>query len=139
MKLFVIECAESFDNCFCVSMGTNRVDSYDVFVRAAEGGFLCDVRGAFKSLFEKFGSPAKMVPRFIEENKTKVAVPESATAEETSASTQQISAGMQMVKAGEQDNFNKTNSLAELAKDVYRDIIFLLHFHILLGEYGRGQ
>ncbi|MCL5056535.1 MAG: methyl-accepting chemotaxis protein [Actinobacteria bacterium] len=42
----------------------------------------------------------------------------SAAAEETSASTQQISAGMQMVRAGEQESFNRTNSLAELAKDV---------------------
>ncbi|GBF34356.1 methyl-accepting chemotaxis protein [Desulfocucumis palustris] len=41
----------------------------------------------------------------------------SATAEETSASTQQISAGMQIVKEGEQNNFNKTSSLAEMAKD----------------------
>jgi len=41
----------------------------------------------------------------------------SASAEEISASTQQISAEMQLLKTGEQDNINKINSLADLAKD----------------------
>ncbi|GBF32426.1 anaerobic sulfite reductase subunit AsrA [Desulfocucumis palustris] len=77
VRFFVIECAESFDSCFCVSMGTNRADGYDVFIRAAGGGFLCDVRGDLATLFEKFGGPAEMSLRFIEENKTKVSIPES--------------------------------------------------------------
>lgn len=33
VKFFLMECRESFDSCFCVSMGTNKTDDYSVFLR----------------------------------------------------------------------------------------------------------
>lgn len=72
---FVIECAGSFENCFCVSMGTNRVDDYQALIRVSAGGVVCDVKGNLAPLFARHGGPVEMIPRFVEENPVKVAVP----------------------------------------------------------------
>ena len=32
-KLILMGCKESFDSCFCVSMGTNQADNYDAYIK----------------------------------------------------------------------------------------------------------
>lgn len=38
IKFVLMECASSFENCFCVSMGTNRTDNYSAAMRFDEQG-----------------------------------------------------------------------------------------------------
>lgn len=39
IKIFLIECPESFENCYCVSLRTNTTDNYAVFMRKNEDGY----------------------------------------------------------------------------------------------------
>ncbi|KJS16481.1 MAG: sulfite reductase subunit A [Peptococcaceae bacterium BRH_c4b] len=77
VKFFVMECRESFENCFCVSMGTNRLEDYDVMLRVSGDAQECDARGDFAGIFTGYGEAVEMIPRFVEENHTKVTVPEN--------------------------------------------------------------
>lgn len=76
VKFFVLECAQSYENCFCVSMGTNRVDNYDAFCRFSDTKVICDVQGDLLPLFVRFGQEVKMEPRFVTSNSVEVRVPE---------------------------------------------------------------
>jgi anaerobic sulfite reductase subunit A len=76
VKIFVIECVQGFENCFCVSMGTNRFDDYDAFIRVAEDRITCDVKDNLLPAFVKHGISAEMRPDFISENAVKVAIPD---------------------------------------------------------------
>lgn len=76
VKFFVIECTEGFDNCFCVSMGTNRTGEYAVFLRLEGDWILCDVRPEFAPLLAAHGREVPFTPAFIEQNKINVKTPE---------------------------------------------------------------
>lgn len=74
VKFFLIECTEGFDSCFCVSMGSNTVDEYDVAFRFGET-IQTDV---IASEFEEYFNTSEKIDfelQFIEENKVKVTVP----------------------------------------------------------------
>ncbi len=36
-KFILMECKESFETCFCVSMGTNKADNYDAYISVNYG------------------------------------------------------------------------------------------------------
>ena len=75
IKICLIECSESFENCFCVSMNTNVTDEYDLFIRP-QGDFV-DVgikSSEFKTLLDE--EVVEVSPRFIMDNQTKVSIPE---------------------------------------------------------------
>lgn len=59
VKFAVMGCAESFENCFCVDMGTNKTDEYDMGVKTdGENIFRYKNRGIFNGIFrneEEFG------------------------------------------------------------------------------------
>ncbi|MBF0121180.1 MAG: anaerobic sulfite reductase subunit AsrA [Desulfobacterales bacterium] len=76
VHLFVLECKYSFDTCFCVSMGANKVDRYSAFIRRAGDTVLCDVSVDFEDRFSKYGTYVNMTPVFIESNDIKVDIPE---------------------------------------------------------------
>lgn len=77
VKLLMLECTEGFDSCFCVSMHANRSDAWDGAFRITEDGVLINLKdGALQAGFEALGSPASFSPEFIEENTTKVTVPD---------------------------------------------------------------
>jgi anaerobic sulfite reductase subunit A len=42
VKFAVIGCTSSFTNCFCVSMGTNKTDDYDIGINFQEGVYYID-------------------------------------------------------------------------------------------------
>lgn len=73
----MIECAESFDNCFCVSMKSNITSDYDLAVRLLDDEILVEVKN---DEFLRYISPdipqVEFMPEFIRENKIKVNVPE---------------------------------------------------------------
>ena len=77
IKFFVMECTEGFENCFCVSMGTNKVENYDAFFRFAEGKISCELQNDnLKSKFNKSADKCEFIPKFITENKTEVTLPD---------------------------------------------------------------
>lgn len=76
LKLFVMECTEGFDSCFCVSMGSNEFRDYDVFIRFEGKKVLLDIKSdEFMSFFED-EEKIDFVPRFIQENDTKIFLPD---------------------------------------------------------------
>ncbi|NLF31547.1 MAG: hypothetical protein GX591_11760 [Planctomycetes bacterium] len=46
VRFILMECAQSFENCFCAAMGTNRADEYAMAIRWAEDGVQVLVRDA---------------------------------------------------------------------------------------------
>ena len=79
VKFVLIGCGESFDNCFCASMGSNRSDDGYLFsVDVRDGKYCSDVKDAsLAPLFEEAGGEkADITPLFVPENKTKVTIPE---------------------------------------------------------------
>lgn len=75
IKIFMIECRKDMGNCFCVSMGSNITEDYDVSVRFSENDFLFEVK---EEKFEKYFTDAEkenFIPEFVMENKLKVNIP----------------------------------------------------------------
>ncbi|KNF07663.1 anaerobic sulfite reductase subunit A [Gottschalkia purinilytica] len=75
VKFALIECSDGFENCFCVSMGSNKTDNYSLAFRFLDEKVFVKVKDdEFKNYF--LGKEIKFEPKFIEENKVKVVVPE---------------------------------------------------------------
>jgi anaerobic sulfite reductase subunit A len=75
LKLFMIECLQGWENCFCVSMDTNKAEDYAAAFRFTDDGALVDVRdSAFTSIFAA-GKECTFEPDFIRENVKKVTLP----------------------------------------------------------------
>lgn len=77
-KFIVMGCENSFDNCFCVSMGTNKTDEYSAYIGLDNDCVLLDIKDEeLSKIFEAVESnKEKVSPKFVEENETKVEVPE---------------------------------------------------------------
>ncbi|RUR40584.1 anaerobic sulfite reductase subunit A [Clostridium perfringens] len=77
-KFIVMGCENSFDNCFCVSMGTNKTDEYSAYIGLDNDCVLLDIKDEeLSKIFEVAESNKEEVsPKFVEENETKVEVPE---------------------------------------------------------------
>ena len=76
VKFVLMECPESYENCFCVSVGSNRTDDYAMAVRFNEDDLQIRVEDeALNGYFEDEEQESFDV-RFIEENKKKLRIPE---------------------------------------------------------------
>lgn len=76
LHFFMIECRESFENCFCVSMQANRSDNYEVALRFADDAVEVEVAGGpFADIFSNFGEESDFRPEFVSENRVKVELP----------------------------------------------------------------
>ena len=77
VKFFMIECTEGFDTCFCVSMGSNKTEDYDVAFRFTEDEIIVDIKDEmFTKEFKSHGEEIDFKPEYIEENKVKVNIPD---------------------------------------------------------------
>lgn len=79
VKFALIGCAHSFEDCFCVSMGTNESrDGYLFSVDVVDGAYLCDVKdGAISDAFSKNADEeTDVTPRYVTENTVRVQIPE---------------------------------------------------------------
>jgi anaerobic sulfite reductase subunit A len=77
VKLVLMGCSDSFENCFCVSMGTNETENYDLYVKLEEDMVYIDVKNQeLLNLFDD-GFKHKIVPDFVKENHKKVTVPDN--------------------------------------------------------------
>lgn len=75
LKIFMLECREGFDNCFCVSMGSNQTDNYSAAVRFEQNGLLVEIKNnEFKKYFDGEIS-RNFTPEFVQSNQKKVNLP----------------------------------------------------------------
>lgn len=74
VKFILMECEHSFDNCFCVSMESNKTDNYAFFIRSKDGEVSIKVQDEeFENVFD--GQSATIEPSFVESNETRVNIP----------------------------------------------------------------
>src|SRR5699024_11870687 len=53
VKFILMECEKSFENCFCVSMKTNKTDNYSMFIKREDDNVLIKVKDdEFSSYFD---------------------------------------------------------------------------------------
>lgn len=84
IKIVLMGCEHSFENCFCVSMGTNVSTNYDMSIDCQpDGTYLVDCKDAvWAKQFEAAGaSQLEVIPNSVEENRVTVRIPENLTAE----------------------------------------------------------
>lgn len=77
IHFFLIECAQSFKSCFCVSMNTNTTNNYDAAFRFTDENVFVQVKN---NIFEQYlgkGDPCSFSPCFITENESIVPVPDA--------------------------------------------------------------
>ncbi|MDO5411495.1 MAG: anaerobic sulfite reductase subunit AsrA [Lachnospiraceae bacterium] len=83
VKFVLMGCRESCQSGFCVSMGTNRAENYDLYLKAENGSVFVDVKdealAAYFAEVEKDITEA--VPDFVTENIEKVTLPKNLSAE----------------------------------------------------------
>jgi len=76
-RFFLMDCNEGWENCFCVSMGSNKAEGYSVYLKKENGQVFCQVEDdEFQELFKKYGTEIEFEPHFIEKNKITVKVPD---------------------------------------------------------------
>jgi sulfite reductase, subunit A len=77
VKFILMECEKSFENCFCVSMESNKTEDYAMFVRYKNGQVSIKLKD--EELGKYFGEErtAEIEPVFIESNETVVSIPEN--------------------------------------------------------------
>jgi len=75
LKIFMIECRECWENCFCLSMDSSKTTDYSVAVRFAANHLLVKVKDlAFEKYFSK--EPIKeFTPKFVRSNHGKARLP----------------------------------------------------------------
>lgn len=78
-KFILMGCENSFENCFCVSMGTNKIDIYDSYIKVEDGMVYidnkCDELGR---IFTKGDvEQVEVTPDFVMENDIKVSIPDN--------------------------------------------------------------
>jgi anaerobic sulfite reductase subunit A len=78
IHLVLIECEKSFDNCFCVSMGTNQSQNWSAAVRfSEEGATVCVKDPSLITFFADVGAPCEYTPSFVKRNREVVSTPDS--------------------------------------------------------------
>lgn len=83
LRFVLIGCKDAFDNCFCVDMGTNRSENYDMSIEPDGDGYLIDCKRAeWRELLEQRGSERlDATPAFVRQTQTAVHIPEGLTAD----------------------------------------------------------
>lgn len=75
LHIFMLECRTGFDNCFCVSMGSNLADAYSAAFRIDDICALVEVRDeTFLSYFAD-EVPIDFAPEFVKKNKRAARLP----------------------------------------------------------------
>lgn len=78
-KFVLIGCEKSFENCFCVSIGTNKTDEYNAYVKQDGKVVYIDIKDEeFEEVFNKLNNESLEVnPDFVENNNVKVNIPDN--------------------------------------------------------------
>lgn len=79
VKFVVMGCQESFDNCFCVSMGTNKIDTYDFAIEEKDGMY--DIDNKWEEITDILNENSKVqldiTISFVKNNEVKVNIPKN--------------------------------------------------------------
>ena len=80
-KFILIGCENSFENCFCVNMGTNKTEEYDMYLKVNGNEVILDVKDTeLDQVVSKFeNTSVEVTPDFVTENEVKVNIPENIT------------------------------------------------------------
>ena len=80
-KFILIGCENSFENCFCVTMGTNTTEEYDMYLKVNGNEVTLDVKDAkLNEVVSKYDNTSvEVTPDFVTENEIKVNIPENLT------------------------------------------------------------
>ena len=83
VKFILIGCSNSFENCFCVDMNTNRATDYSLAINWSKERLFIDCKDEnWKLFFEKNSiSQLDVIPDYVTENRIKVNIPENLTTE----------------------------------------------------------
>lgn len=76
VKFVLIECENSFENCFCVSMGTNKTEEYSLFVRQEAENVFIECKDKTFNHFLDDSETEEVHPNFVESNEVQVKIPE---------------------------------------------------------------
>lgn len=78
-KFILIGCENSFENCFCVNMGTNKTEEYDMYLKVNGKEVVLDVKDTgLNKVISKFENTSlEVTPDFVIENEVKVNIPEN--------------------------------------------------------------
>ena len=75
VKMVLMECTESYENCYCVSMGSNVAENYSLAVRLGEDSCQVQVKDAFFLPYFAGQKESDFAPKFITENERKAVIP----------------------------------------------------------------
>ncbi|MDO5300218.1 MAG: anaerobic sulfite reductase subunit AsrA [Clostridia bacterium] len=76
VKIFMLECKQSGNNCFCVSMNSNRADNYDLALRLGDNAVMVQVQNPEWNRHFSGCTQAAFEPRFVTENRRSVHLPQ---------------------------------------------------------------
>ena len=78
-KFVLIGCEKSFENCFCVSMGSNKTDEYNAYIKVDGKDVYLDIKDEeIENIIASIEKEEKEVtPDFVTENPVKVNIPEN--------------------------------------------------------------
>lgn len=79
VKFILLGCKESYENCFCVDMGTNQCDTYDASIDCKDGKyFIHNQCMDWENFFKPYGSnEVEVKPSYVTENNVKANIPDS--------------------------------------------------------------
>ncbi len=80
-KFVLMGCPESCKSGFCVSMGTNTTDEYDLYLKLEGNQAYIDAKDSALDSFFQNGIEENVTPDFVKSNPTKVTLPKNITAE----------------------------------------------------------
>lgn len=75
VKIFMMECEKSWENCFCVSMGTNKTENYSIAWKLHGDMIYLKIKDAEFTDYFEWAGVCDYEPCFIEENERKVRIP----------------------------------------------------------------
>lgn len=76
-KFILMGCTETCQSGFCVSMGTNRADNYDMYVKVDGDQVTVDCKDAELAAYFAGAEAAEVTPDYVTENKEKVTLPKN--------------------------------------------------------------
>ena len=81
VKFIVMGCSNSFENCFCVSMGTNKTDEYDMGIKVHSDEIFLDIKNE-EFLNSFVGVEKEFDMEFVQDNEVHVTIPENINLED---------------------------------------------------------
>lgn len=80
-KFILMGCEDSFENCFCISMETNKNDEYDAYIKVDKDDVYIDAKDeTFENLFIS-NETIDVKPDFVTNNNVSVSIPENLSLE----------------------------------------------------------